>query len=673
MDCIDSSDMSIRLRALDLVVGMVSSDNLLSIVGRLMRQVRHSSAPTKEEGPVPTAIEPAADSDEESPEVAIKPDNGASKGPLISDEYKIDVIDRVLQMCSSNNYGNLLDFDWYIDILIQLVRNAPIVSHATRSQDHDLEAEDSAKVDASERIGDELRNVAVKVKAVRLQATRAAESILISTYSDSSFHITAGSGALRPIAWIAGEYSASLSSPEDTLTAILQLTKSSVSPETLVVYLQAISKLFSSMVADELIPWTLERKTMVSLLLSRINNVLEPLAMHPDLEVQERAVEFSELLRLGAEAASAQDASSGSVQHDAPLLLTQAIPSLFSGLELNSVAAGAQRNVPTPSTLDLDEPINPNLNNLLRTVETSTFNEPDEDEFETYYFTAPAKIFPVFESAISRLGDGQAEAPSYQQEGEEGYLDPDIVARRRAERLERNRDDPFYIAPTDESSGVSTPLHNILQSNNGKELDIDAIPIMQLDLGKTSVSGQASPKKLPVPKARQLIQVAADETLAGTSPQDYDSEHSSTGRHRSRPSKAKQSLLQVDSSHVGSFSLEGDDGADFELQKKEDEEMAKAMKEVERLRLEMQRNNERIEAAQGVSMEGTVVKKKKKKKAAAEGEGEAVVKKKKPKKAVVDEGGGEPSGAADEVVKPKKKKKKPKPEEDPPTGVDGGA
>lgn len=135
MDCIDSSDMSIRLRALDLVVGMVSSDNLLSIVGQLMRQLRHSSAPSKDEGHVPTTIEPAAESDDESPEVVIKPDNGASKDPLISDEYKIDVINRILQMCSSNNYGNLLDFDWYIDILIQLVRNAPIVSQASRSHD----------------------------------------------------------------------------------------------------------------------------------------------------------------------------------------------------------------------------------------------------------------------------------------------------------------------------------------------------------------------------------------------------------------------------------------------------------------------------------------------------------------------------------------------------------
>lgn len=677
MDCLDSSDMSIRLRALDLVVGMVSSENLMSIVGQLMRQLRNPSAPSKAQGDVPSTIEPAADSDDESPEVVIEPDHGTSENPLIPDDYKIDVIKRILQMCSSNNYGNLVDFDWYIDILIQLVRNAPIVSQLSRSQNPDVEAKDSAKVDTSERIGDELRNVAVKVKAVRLQATRAAESILISVYNDSSIQVTAGSGALRPIAWIVGEYAASLDSSEATLTALLQLTKATVSAENLIVYLQAISKLFSSIAGHDEVAWTLERKTMISLLFGRIIATLDPLAMHPDLEVQERAVEFSELLKLGAEASSAQEASSDDVQHDAPLLLTQAIPTLFSGLELNSVAPGAQRNVPVPSNLDLDEPINANLSDLLRAVESSSFGEADEDEFEAYYYKQAVPAALTIEPAINRLGDGLGEVQSYQQDGEEGYLDPDIVARRRAERIERNRDDPFYIAPTDESSGVSTPLHNILQSSNGQGLDIDSIPIMQLDLSKTTLPGLPASKKPPVPKSRQLIQVAADETLAASglsTPREYDLESSSSGMHKPRSSKGKQSLLQVDSSHIGAFSLEGDDendGVDFERQQKEEDEMAKAMKEMERLRLEMQRRDETVAAAQGVSLEGTVVKKKKKKKP-AEGENGTVVKKKKAKKAPIDDGNGEPSSMTEEVAKPKKKKKKPAPEEGP-TGIQGSA
>ena len=658
MNCIDSADISIRLRALDLVVGMVSSHNLKSIVGQLMRQLRNSSsAPADDPDFRPSPIEPAADSDDESPEVAISSEKRVSQELLLPDDYKIDVINRILEMCSSNNYGNLVDFEWYIDILMQLARSAPAPSSAITSHGPDIASKDVSSIGISERIGDELRNVAVKVKAVRLQATRAAESVIISTYNDSSTQLNGGSGALKPMSWIVGEYASFLVSPDAALTALINITKGFIAAEGLIVYLQAVTKIFARVTGDDQSAWTLERKTMVSLLMARVIHSLEPLAMHPDLEVQERAVEFSELLKLAAEAASAQPTSSAGQQQDAPLLLTQAIPSLFTGVELNSVATSAQRNVPTPSTLDLDQPINPNLSNLLKAVESQAFDEPDEDEFETYYHQPQSSLPNVVEPAISRLGSASEEvAHSYQGKSEESYLDPDIVARRRSERLERNKDDPFYIAPT-ESSGRSTPLHNILKSNNGTDLDIDAIPIMQLDLGKVNLAatGQDSPKKSVISSARQRIQVAADETLAlsGSSTPRYDDSEND----RPRFGKGKQSLLQVDSSHIGAFSLE-DDGTgtiDTERRLKEDAEMAKAMQEVEKLRLEMQRANERIQIAHGV--EGTVVKKKKKKAKPADGDDTMVVKKKKKVNngTAIDDA---EIGPSTDAVKPKKKKKK---------------
>ncbi|KAK0109561.1 AP-3 complex subunit delta [Cadophora gregata] len=671
MECIDSADISIRLRALDLVVGMVNSDNLMSIVGRLMRQLKNSRSATAEElHPRAIPIEPAADSDDEALEVAIKNNRGDSEAPLLPDDYKIDVISRILEMCSVNNYGNLVDFDWYIDILIQLVRNAPI--HTTNLSAGDAEYGLRQGKDVSELIGHELRTVAVKVKAVRTQATRAAEAILISTFNDPSSPLNAASGVLRPITWVCGEYALSLASPDDALTALLQLTKGSTAAEGLAVYLQALPKVFSLIAGDDQSLWTPERKTMISLLMARIIHALEPLAMHPDLEVQERAVEFSELLKLAAEASSGQQTSSDpATQSDPPLLLTQAIPSLFTGLELNSVAAEAQKNVPVPSNLDLDQPINPNLSNLLRAVESAAFDAGDDDEFEAYYHQAPPQTHftqKENEPAISRLGGTDEVVQSYQQGSEESYLDPDIVARRRAERLERNKDDPFYIPPSEDKSGRSTPLHNIIQSNNGPDLDIDAIPIMQLDLGKTSiVPAQPSPRR---PKPRQRIQVAADETIrtSGTSsPRNDDSENSLDGPQKLKP-KGKHSLLQVDSSHIGTFSLEGESAGpiDYERQQREDAEMAQAMHEVEKLRLEMQRANERIQAAQGV--EGTVIKKKKKKTKRPEAnlgdEGTTSVVKKKKKARNVEEAptlAGESTGDA---CKPKKTKKKAKIDED---------
>ncbi|KAG9243617.1 adaptin N terminal region-domain-containing protein [Calycina marina] len=652
MNCIDSADISIRLRALDLVVGMVSSDNLMSIVGRLMRQLRNArSAPIEDSNFRPSPIEPAADSDDEGLERALNAGEEEFKDIILPDDYKIGVIDRILEMCSGSNYANVGDFDWYIDVLIQLVRSAPVPSAV------DVKAKNSSTVSTSEKIGIELRNVAVKVKAFRKQATRAAESILISTYIDTSTQLNSGSGALKPISWVVGEYASVLASPDGALTALLNITKASVPMEVLIVYLQAVPKIVARMTGDEQVAWTSERKTMITLLFARVIHALEPLAMHPELEVQERAMEFSELLKLAAEAASGQATSIEDEQQDAPLLLTQAIPSLFTGVELNSVAASAQRNVPMPSTLDLDKPINNNLSTLLRGADSLSLDEPEADDFEDYYHKPQTSLPSIVEPAANRLGVlSEDTMNSYQQGGEESYLDPDIVSRRRAERLERNKDDPFYILSSD-ISGRSTPLHNILQSNNGTDLDIDSIPIMQLELGKTTTM-PSSPRKSKISNPRQRIQIAVDETLnSGTSSPRDDSENDAPQKQRS--AKTKHSLLQVDSSHIGAFSLEeqDDDGViDHDHQKKEEAEMAKAMKEVEKLRLEMQRANERIQAAQGV--EGTVVKKKKAKPPEGEDSATVVKKKKKKKVAAIVEGDGS-LGKYDGVVKTKKKKNAP--------------
>lgn len=660
MDCIDSPDMSIRLRALDLVVGMVSSDNLMSIVGRLMRQLRSVTSTDSQDGnsPSPTAF----DSDEENPEANVRPNRNAAIFTL-PDDYRNDVILRILKMCSSNNYSNLADFEWYIDILIQLARNAPVHLSAPANDSY-TSTSDSGETDVAENIGNELRNVAVKVKAIRASATRAAESIIVDGLHGAVSQISEKRGILRPVTWVVGEYASYLSYPEDVLVGLLHFTKPQSDPEVLAMTLQAIPKVFAHLSGNESMEWSAERKTMLSLLMARILHTIEPLALHPNLEVQERATEFVELLRLAAEASAGQEASSTVDQYDAPLLLTQAIPSLFAGLDLHSIAPGAQSNVPMPANLNLDQPITANLTELLKGADSGVFERIDEDEFQEYYHQRPSTLsLSMADPAINRLAETPEEKPqSYQRDTEETYLDPDIVARRRAERLERNKDDPFYIAGISSESSTSTPFDMIIRNDNGNDLDIDSIPIMQLDLGKMpSVAPEQKIKKRAPIKPRQRIQVAADETLfasGSSTPRNDDSEASLDGQPRTR-TKPKRSPLLVDSSNIGEFVLEGDDNgsgvsAEYEHHhnQKEEEEMAKAMQEVEKLRLEMQRANERIQAAQGVPPEGTVVKKKTKKKVKAVGDEGTGTKVRSRKKAEQVDGSADVT-----TVKPKKKKK----------------
>ncbi|KAK4242516.1 adaptin N terminal region-domain-containing protein [Achaetomium macrosporum] len=712
LECIDSEDITIRIKALDLVQGMVGSDNLVSIVGRLMRQLKASSAALSEQKNGLESQDIETDSSDETSTDPRRRRKTQERAPPLPDDYTVDVIGRILRMCSQNNYANMVDFDWYIDVLTQLVRIAP----PPRARDPDLDSS-STKLpsDISEKVGDEIRNVAVKVKAIRSAAVRAAELVISRMSSEISPSRPVVSGALKPVAWVVGEYAFQLSSADDALRHLLDLVPRIESPEVLATCLQAIMKLFACVAGDGQALWTAERKSSVSLLMARVIHVLEPYALHPYLEVQERAVEFVELLKLTAEAAAGQTASTDEVQQDPPLLLTQAIRSLFSGWELNSVAAGTQYNVPMPDDLDLDEPIHPNLDSLLAQADSLMLPALGEDEFEVYYNQKPPPTNMSSEPAINRLMDAPEEVSGSYQHAEESYLDPDIIARRKAERMERYRDDPFYIPDSTRSGGTSTPIHNILQKENGPDLDIDSIPIMQLDLEKLSLSGRATPttaekqqqqQQRPKSTPRQRIVVTADETLGGfggsgsgrSTPRTmaYDSEHNNSadnlaaGRSSSSTGKAgaikklkqQQALLKVDSSNLNDLSLGDSDrpgaaGFDPERQQREEAEMAQALREVQRLRLEMQRANERIQVAQGVPVEGVPVVKKKKKKVKKEteeggGGGEAAggeegsgsgvkpkVKKKKTAAASVAAGDGEGEGGGEPgVVKAKKKKVK---------------
>ncbi|KAK4246278.1 adaptin N terminal region-domain-containing protein [Corynascus novoguineensis] len=701
LECIDSEDITIRIKALDLVQGMVSSDNLLSIVSRLMRQLKASSAAVSQQQNGLENQDPESDSSDERSGSSGRRRKTAERAPPLPEDYTVDVIGRILKMCSQDNYANMVDFDWYLDVLAQLIRIAP----APRAKYSDTDTPGPKQAgDISEKIGNELRNVAVKVKAIRAAAVRTAELAISRMSTELSPTRPLLSGALKPVAWIVGEYAVQLLSPDDTLRHLLDLVPRIDFPESLATTLQAVMKLFAYVAGDDRALWTPERKSSITLLMARVIHVLEPFALHPYLEVQERAVEFIELLKLTAEAAAGQAPSTDEIQQDPPLLLTQAIPSLFTGWELNSVAAGTQQNVPIPGDLDLDEPIHPDLNRLLSQADSLMLPISGDDEFEAYYNQKPAAMSMSSEPAINRLPDAPEEAQtgSYQQ-AEESYLDPDIIARRKAERMERYRDDPFYIPDSTISGGRSTPIHNILQKENGFGLDIDSIPIMQLDLNH---SDRASPaerqqqqqqqqQQQPAKsKPRQRIVVAADETLGSGSggsglstPRVYDSDNtnaksSSSAKTAAAARKLKQqSLLQITSSHLNDLSLEegspsgGDSGLAHEQQQREEAEMEQALKEVQRLRLEMQRAKERIQVAQGVPVEGVVVRKKKKgtgKKAKAEegggdgGDGggeEGGVKAKKKKKTVkpgVEGKGGKTAAPVEEggeVVKPKKKKK----------------
>ena len=633
MGCIDDPDISIRLQALDLSAGMVNNENIAALVERLIWQLR--DAPTVIKSPHErrshaVGIELTAFSDREDPEAALRPITESEHETLVLPaDYRSTVIHRILNMCSKDTYSVVNDFEWYIDVLIQLVKLVPT---ADQSVPEPYESDRRLLgtlctlqgASASNTIGWELRNVAVRVNTVRAEAVKAAFSLLSMSESEVFFALRGASaeGILPFMAWIVGEYVDTSISSYHSLDSFIHPRVQLLSPVVICAYLQAIPKVLTSIASQILLfNWSAEHKTMISLLVARVVHFLEPLAMHPNLEVQERSVELLELMRVAIQAIT----SHSSENDRGPLLLTRAMPQLFTGFELNAVAPTAQRKVPFPNDLDLGTTINKSLSGLLHNAEQDPQAGSEAMEFNAFYNKRqPPRnaISPAFDTIPSPGADS-----SYQQTGP-SILDTDMLRRKRNERREKNRDDPFYIGNDELSSGTSTPFHDIIGSTNGEAVDIDSIPIMNLDLGNfgdKTLADKTSDVETPrqKPKRPRNYDIAKDENIEQELPEDaqlkrapistMDSKHPS----QQAGHKNKKSLLQVDSSGLDMFSLDASENAakqlDVERQDAQNAEMTRALAEVERLRLEMQRASERIQATDGTPPEGTMVKKKKKK------------------------------------------------------------
>ncbi|KAJ2964536.1 hypothetical protein NQ176_g10783 [Zarea fungicola] len=90
LECIDSADITIRIQALDLVQGMVTSENLVSIVGRLMKQLKIATAAKRRPDVSVDSTDTFPDSDEDSQQRA---DSASNKEAItIPEDYRIDVI-----------------------------------------------------------------------------------------------------------------------------------------------------------------------------------------------------------------------------------------------------------------------------------------------------------------------------------------------------------------------------------------------------------------------------------------------------------------------------------------------------------------------------------------------------------------------------------------------------
>ncbi|KAJ3146916.1 AP-3 complex subunit delta-1 [Geranomyces variabilis] len=367
LSCLDDADVSIRMRALDIVTGMVTPGNLVQITRKLMTQVLPSTRPSG----VASSYPPP------------------SSTLVMDSNDRTQVIERIIGICSGDTYANVTNFEWYISVLVDLVR--------------------AKGVDVGGLLASQLVDVAVRVSEVREFAVQA----MIKLLSDRDLLATSSwdknnTSVLWAAAWIVGEYSANVAEPVVALDCFVAKGTEALPPRVQASYLHNLLKLYVSWATGD----GISANQLVDVT-TRALSGLERFKTSADLEVQERACEVFEILSL--------------VPQDDPIArapVLGAMSGLFAG-ELNPVGSKAQKRVAVPEGLDLDawicepepEPV----------IEVESTGERDDAHF---------------------WDDGRASTNNRSEP-----VDPVEAERRRRERAEHRQHDPFYIPPASGANG----------------------------------------------------------------------------------------------------------------------------------------------------------------------------------------------------------------------------
>nr|XP_033810501.1 AP-3 complex subunit delta-1 isoform X2 [Geotrypetes seraphini] len=235
LQCLDDKDESIRLRALDLLYGMVSKKNLMEIVKKLMLHVDKAEGTT----------------------------------------YRDELLTKIIDICSQSNYQYITNFEWYISILVELTR---------------LEGTRHGHLIAAQML-----DVAIRVKAIRMFAVSQMAVLLDNSHLLTSNTQRNGiCEVLYAAAWICGEFSEHLPEPSQTLEAMLRPKVTTLPGHIQAVYVQNLVKLYASVLHRKEQDGEKEAaEEITQLMIDRIPQFVQS----ADLEVQERASCILQLIK----------------------------------------------------------------------------------------------------------------------------------------------------------------------------------------------------------------------------------------------------------------------------------------------------------------------------------------------------------------------------------------
>merc|ERR1719187_582784 len=190
LGCLEDLDESIRLRALDLLSWMVTKKNLMEIVKKLMQHMEKAEGTT----------------------------------------YRDELLAKIIQICSQNDYQHISNFEWYVSVLVELSQ---------------MEGGGHGALLAKQMMDVSIRVQAIRPFAVQQMALLVENSaVLLGTGRRNN-----AAEVLYAAGWVIGEFGEHLTNPADTLQAMLRALTPGLPSHIQAVYIQNSLKLYSRIAA----------------------------------------------------------------------------------------------------------------------------------------------------------------------------------------------------------------------------------------------------------------------------------------------------------------------------------------------------------------------------------------------------------------------------------------
>lgn len=477
MRLLNDVDVSIRSKAIELIEGIVDEDNLQKIVLVLLKQFVDQDVVLLQV----TGYEPAK-------EIPI----------FIPEQYKIKMVNTVIHVCSMNNFANITDFEWYNAVLWDLA----------------ILSQDLSDKNLGYKIGEQLRSIMIKVPSMRGITITTIIKVLYN--EEINNHLPS---ILKDCFWSLGEFSSFIENGDDLINLIFQ-RKKYYPADVEVILIPSLLKIFSNWCNSSFDINTEKVKSVLSDLLS----YLEPLCYSNAFEVQERAVQCVEFLRLASEAMEQET-------EDLPLLLTEILPSFFNSYELKPISQGTQQRLQPCISVDCDTPFLDGQE--LEAVLNQAEHDDDDDDGGLF-----SEDLLLMDDSSSANEDEDFPKEPKADNDEANLLDNDELELRKKTERESN---PFYLSqsnePTNKVSKASNQLLELSQRDGGGHES----HLIKLNRGNDGNEENIERKKKGKKKNKNKVYVLSDEVVVDNASQSL--------------TPSTQSLVTNSSSNKGKISL----------------------------------------------------------------------------------------------------------------------